>query len=100
MAWDVSFSCDICGKKKGEANHWWMLSYAECPCDEDDQVPQRFSITPWSADSSRNAEMRHLCGKGCAIKALERFMTQKLATEIESEPEREQDTTWAWTDSR
>ena len=25
MTWDVSFTCDICGKKKGEANHWWMV---------------------------------------------------------------------------
>jgi hypothetical protein len=77
MVWDVSFTCDICGKTKGEANHWWMLSHADCLCDEDDQVPQRFSVMPWSASQSRNPEMRHLCGKGCAMQALERFMTQK-----------------------
>ena len=65
-------------KTKGEANHWWMLSHADCACDEDDQVPQRFSVMPWSADQSRNPEMRHLCGKGCAMQALERFMTQKV----------------------
>src|ERR1700743_1809635 len=80
MGWDVSFTCDICGKKKGEANHWWMLSHAECACDEDDQVPQRFSIMPWSAEQSRNPEMRHLCGKGCAMQALERFMTPRVAS--------------------
>lgn len=79
MVWDVSFTCDVCGKTKGEANHWWMLSHADCACDEEDQVPQRFSITPWSADQSRNPEMRHLCGKGCAMQALERFMTPKTA---------------------
>src|SRR6478672_4684688 len=78
MVWDVSFTCDICGKTKGEANHWWMLSYADCACDEDDQVPQRFSLMPWNAEQSRNPEMRHLCGKGCAMQCLERFMTQKL----------------------
>jgi hypothetical protein len=77
MVWDVSFTCDICGKTKGEANHWWMLSHADCACDEDDQVPQRFSVMPWNAEQSRNPEMRHLCGKGCAMQALERFMTQK-----------------------
>src|SRR6201990_2422176 len=77
MVWDVSFTCDICGKTKGEANHWWMLSYADCACDEDDQVPQRFSVMPWNAGQARNPEMRHLCGKGCAMQALERFMTQK-----------------------
>jgi hypothetical protein len=42
-------------------------------------VPQRFSVMPWSANQSRNPEMRHLCGKGCAMQALERFMTQKVA---------------------
>jgi len=90
MVWDVSFTCDVCGKTKGEANHWWMLSHADCACDEEDQVPQRFSVMPWSADQSRNPEMRHLCGKGCAMQALERFMTQKIAaaeTESELEPE-------------
>jgi hypothetical protein len=86
MVWDVSFTCDVCGKTKGEANHWWMLSHADCACDEEDQVPQRFSVMPWSADQSRNPEMRHLCGKGCAMQALERFMTQKIAaTEQEAE---------------
>jgi hypothetical protein len=85
MGWDVSFTCDICGKKKGEANHWWMLSHAECACDEADQVPQRFSVMPWSAEQSRNPEMRHLCGKGCAMQALERFMTPRVAG-IENAP--------------
>jgi hypothetical protein len=96
MVWDVSFTCDICGKTKGEANHWWMLSHAECACDEDDQVPQRFSVMPWSAEQSRNPEMRHLCGKGCAMQALERFMTQKTAipdleVEVDFEVEDESD---------
>lgn len=100
MVWDVSFTCDICGKKKGEANHWWMLSYAECPCDEADQVPQRFSIMPWNGESSRNSEMRHLCGQGCAMQALERFMTPPVVAIPEPEPRAEEDTAWAWTESR
>jgi hypothetical protein len=32
--------------------------------------------------------MRHLCGKGCAMQALERFMTPRTAT---PEPEPEED---------
>jgi hypothetical protein len=64
MVWEVSFTCDVCGATKGEANHWWMLSLAECPCDDIDQVPQRFSVIPWSVEQSRDGEMRHLCGKG------------------------------------
>ena len=79
MVWDVSFTCDVCGKKKGEANHWWMLALGESPCDEEDQPPQRFAVMPWSGSQSRDAEMRHLCGKGCAMQALERFMTAEAA---------------------
>ena len=63
MAWDVSFTCDICGKKKGEANHWWMLSYADCPCDEDDQLPQRFSVLPWSVDPAATPRCATSAGK-------------------------------------
>lgn len=57
-----------------------MLALGECPCDEEDQVPQRFSVMPWRGQQSRDSEMRHLCGKGCATQALERFMTKEGAT--------------------
>ena len=96
MVWDVSFTCDVCGKTKGEANHWWMLSHADCACDEEDQVPQRFSIMPWSTDQSRNPEMRHLCGKGCAMQALERFMTPKTAHPHAEPAEPTEEEAFAW----
>ena len=31
MVWDVSFNCDICGKKKGDSNHWWMYVLGDVP---------------------------------------------------------------------
>jgi hypothetical protein len=99
MVWDVSFTCDVCGKTKGEANHWWMLSHADCACDEEDQVAQRFSIMPWSADQSRNPEMRHLCGKGCAMQALERFMTPKTSLPPAAAEEAAEEDDFAWTAS-
>ena len=77
MVWDVSYTCDICGKKKGEANHWWMLATGEVGCWDEGQPNQRFTILPWNDAESRNQEMRHLCGQGCATKALERFMTNQ-----------------------
>jgi hypothetical protein len=77
MAWDVSFSCDICGKKKGEANHWWMVMLGDVPCWEEDQPSHRFTIFPWNAAESQNPEMYHLCGEGCAMQAMQRFMTSK-----------------------
>ncbi|HZD44579.1 MAG TPA: hypothetical protein VE109_00735, partial [Acidobacteriaceae bacterium] len=54
---------------------------------EEDRVPQRFSVMPWSAEQSRNPEMRHLCGKGCAMQALERFMTPRAAAMENALPE-------------
>jgi hypothetical protein len=77
MVWDVAYNCDICGKKKGESNHWWMLSLGNVLCFEEGQPDQRFTILPWNVNESRNTEMRHLCGQGCAMKALERFMTNR-----------------------
>ena|SRR5580698_1609091 len=75
MTWDVSFTCDICGKKKGEANHWWMVMLGETPHYEEGQPGLRFILLPWNAADSRNASMYHLCGQGCAMKAMERYMT-------------------------
>ena len=39
MVWDVSFTCDICGRKKLEANHWWMLVLGDVPCFEEGLTP-------------------------------------------------------------
>ena len=97
MVWEVSFTCDICGTTKGEANHWWMLSYAECQCDDIEQMPQRFAVMPWSVEQSRDPEMKHLCGKGCAMQALERFMTPdtSVAPEIDTDAEKVDDFAWS-----
>jgi hypothetical protein len=87
MVWDVSFTCDICGKKKGEANHWWMVALGSVPCFDEGQPGLRFTLLPWNAAESRNNEMYHLCGQGCAMKAMERFMTtgEIEPAEIETE---------------
>lgn len=82
MVWDVSFTCDICGKKKGEANHWWMAVLGDVPCFEEGQPSGRFSLMPWNAAESRSQDIYHLCGQGCAMQAMERFMN---TGEIESE---------------
>ena len=75
MSWDVSFTCDICGRKKGDANHWWMVVLGDVPCFEEGQSRQRFTLLPWNAAESRNAEFYHMCGQGCAMQAMERFIT-------------------------
>jgi hypothetical protein len=74
MVWDVSFTCDICGRKKLESNHWWMLVLGDVPCFEEGQPRQRFTLMPWNKTESGNPEFYHLCGQGCAMQAMERFM--------------------------
>ncbi len=75
MVWDVSYTCDICGKKKGEANHWWMAMLGDVPCFDEGQPGFRFTLLPWNGAESSNPQMYHLCGQGCSMKAMERFMT-------------------------
>ena len=41
------------------------------------QPGQRFALLPWNFAESRNPNMYHLCGQGCAMQALERFMTNR-----------------------
>ncbi len=80
MVWDVTYTCDICGKSKGEANHWWMASVGAAPCVElepaDVDKDQRFTLMRWSRADSQNPDMYHLCGQGCAMQAAERFMNE------------------------
>jgi hypothetical protein len=75
MSWDVSFTCDVCGRKKGEANHWWMVALGDVLCFDEGQPRQRFTLMPWNAAESHSAEFYHMCGQGCAMQAMERFMT-------------------------
>ncbi len=74
MVWDVSFTCDVCGRKKIESNHWWMLVLGDVPCFEEGQPAQRFTLMPWNKAESSNPDFYHLCGQGCAMQAMERFM--------------------------
>lgn len=74
MVWDVSFTCDICSRKKSEANHWWMLVLGDVPCFEEGQPRHRFTLMPWNKAESGNRDFYHLCGQGCAMQAMERFM--------------------------
>jgi hypothetical protein len=74
MAWDLSYSCDICGQKKGEANHWWMAVLEDQHCHEDGQPGKGFTLLPWNRDQCRSGRYYHLCGQNCAMQAMERFM--------------------------
>ncbi len=75
MAWDESFICDICGNTKLASNHWWLVSLGDVFCFEEGQPSRHFTMVPWDSGESRNPKIHHICGEGCATKALERFMS-------------------------
>ena len=86
MSWDVSFTCDVCGGKKGEANHWWMVVLGDVPCFNEGQPRQRFTLMPWDAAESQNSEFYHVCGQGCAMQSMERFMNNGAVFHEDSVP--------------
>ena len=53
MVWDVAFTCDICGKKKGEANHWPAFSTLYVAAVEHGREPEPGYVSPL------RAELRH-----------------------------------------
>jgi hypothetical protein len=75
MVWDLSFSCDMCGTKKGEDSHWWMVVLEKQSCYEEGQPDKGFLLIPWNKEQCRSGDLFHLCGQNCAMQAMERFMT-------------------------
>lgn len=69
MAEVSTFRCDVCGKLKEQANHW----YRGCQTDE-----PRFVIVSWDAASVLPAHhpVLHFCGMECAVKAMQKAMEQ------------------------
>lgn len=57
-----TYTCDECGAVKGESNHWFVA----------DIDGSYFGILRWPPESaeSPSGERLHLCGLGCATKAM------------------------------
>ena len=60
-----TYACDICGKQKGDVNHWWMYDPPKGP-------QQCFGIWEWDNDCA--AGLKHACGQECVIKAVNEWM--------------------------
>jgi hypothetical protein len=74
MTWTESFTCNICGKNKGEVDHWWIAWVENVqPSDVEPEKP-KFQLLPWSELMARHPDVLHLCGAGCALKETERWM--------------------------
>lgn len=71
MAASKTYTCDVCGKRqKGETNHW-LLSFL-------DDAGTGIRFETWEACCSHKDSPNafHLCGQGCAVKHLEKCLTE------------------------
>ena len=64
-----TYQCDICGKVKGEANHWFKAA----------KLSPTITLVPWEFQfdmgiKGSGATILHLCGLGCAHKAMEQTL--------------------------
>ena len=58
--------CDICGTRKGETNHWWLVGYTNVG----------FHIYPTDFAQSDLGNQMDLCSESCVSKALSQFMSR------------------------
>ena len=70
MAYTEVFTCDVCGQQKQETNHWFMLF----------EHLDKLVITTWVTSDptahKKAANVKHVCGEGCAQKALSKWMNR------------------------
>lgn len=77
MARTTTITCDVCGKTKGEANHWWIYFFH--------QKYGRFQCFPgdYGFDPEDEEENGDICSEQCAIRKLSEVLAtiQKRAVQ-------------------
>lgn len=71
MAKLFTFKCDVCGKVKGETNHWFVLLL----------MPRKIEVLQFEENWSKPGAT-HVCGSGCAMKRIsERMAGESFAAD-------------------
>ncbi len=74
MSLSESYTCDICGDKKGHGGQWF-LAWKDClPIPGTDATQPLIKLTRWQVDHARSPEVSHLCGALCAGTMMDRWM--------------------------
>lgn len=66
------FTCDVCGKTRGEGNHWLMRKPE--PSLESVVIPASPAFTTWMSLYENDPTWGHLCSRECALKLIERWL--------------------------
>ena len=48
MTWTETFSCNVCGKRKGEVDHWWLAWVDQIQPSDEEEFKPKLQIIPWS----------------------------------------------------
>ena len=65
MAYTESYTCDVCGTKKGDAGQWF-LSWLDCLPSGVNSTQPVIKLTRWNGDHAHSEGVQHLCGARCA----------------------------------
>jgi len=75
MAQTESYTCDVCGDKKGVDGDWW-LAWVDCfHGDNPGQDQPLIQLTRWQQKQAHAPNVKHLCGARCAGTMVDRFMS-------------------------
>jgi hypothetical protein len=76
MAYSESYTCDICGDRKGESGQWF-LSWLDCLPSGDTGTQPVVKITRWNPDHAHGDGVQHLCGSRCVGTLMDRWMAEQ-----------------------
>jgi hypothetical protein len=77
MAYSESYTCDVCGDKKGVAGDWW-LGWVDCfPGVKPEEDQPLIKLTRWQVHHAQSAGVKHLCGARCTGTLMDRWMTEQ-----------------------
>jgi hypothetical protein len=76
MAYSESFTCDICGEKKGESGQWF-LAWFDCLEPKPGATQPMVKLTRWQIDQAHSNSVHHLCGARCVGTFMDRWMAEQ-----------------------
>jgi hypothetical protein len=74
MAWVERFTCDVCGKLRGDSESWWVAASECVPASTARSTQPTLQLMPWENLLAHSAEAKHLCGAACVHTFLDRWM--------------------------
>jgi hypothetical protein len=75
MSYTESYTCDICGDKKGESGQWF-LAWTDClPNGTPEGNQPLIKLTRWDSGYAHTPNVQHLCGARCAGTMMDRWMS-------------------------